>query len=388
MHNFLLRLRQFSESIPTVLAVGTFVIAATLICRVHPTLAASGDALFNVKDEVGNNLAGVSVQIACLGGGLTDIGTTNGSGNISLTAAQLLTGEGGGEFSSAGCDDTDSIDVYVSKDGYVHKSYSSTYLTGSDNTYNVTGVQFGLKVIVRDELNHSVTDADTVTSNYSTADDAGVTTPGTYYFAKTGVQDLFIAKTGFINADSTNNIEITLDPNSQTILNYGNFPTTGSPISGGGIHNLKGLEYSVKLHVLREAINDGLQGADVSAGIASTACINGTDGYYYCQIPVGDDDGVLVHKVGYVTDTTGSTGHITVTSQSVPSDILVRAPLRVYVEDQIGTSTSADLVTFDGHTASGSDGYVAGSGYYDVEEQTKGVLNGFFSRKKKSKKKG
>jgi hypothetical protein len=97
----------------------------------------SGPIKVTVTREVGGVDSGFTVEVRCTGGAynqLTGSPTTNASGSVS---AEPVAG--------SSCDNGDSIDVRVSKDGYVTKEdIGITTYPGAD--ISITGVQYAYKI--------------------------------------------------------------------------------------------------------------------------------------------------------------------------------------------------------------------------------------------------
>jgi disulfide oxidoreductase YuzD len=254
--------------------------------------ADNGGIDINVKQELGSNLASANVQIQCAGGTWTAFGVTDASGNISVLQAALPAG--------ANCDTNDEqIDIQVAKDGYV--SYQSlavtgNYQTGSQNTYNITGVQFAHKFIVVDELGTALTPTSATAGANNTA--CTVSTNNLYCPVPLADDDVLtdgaiIIKDGYVTTTDSN-VPLAGDRTAATDAQQVTTMTTTN-----------GLDFSHRVTVKNE-LNSALTPTTVTAGANNTACTISTNNVY-CPVPLADDDtltdGFVIIKDGYVTTT-------------------------------------------------------------------------------------
>jgi PGF-pre-PGF domain-containing protein len=139
----------------------SFLLSATIVA------ATAGDIKVTATNELGGALSGATVEIQCTGGAYTQLTgspVTNASG-IVQAAPQA----------ASDCNDTDAVNLRVSKDGYVTNTTASagTYTAASDPSTDLsTTVQYTVKVTsVVDELGapHTMDGADvTITSSSGT----------------------------------------------------------------------------------------------------------------------------------------------------------------------------------------------------------------------------
>ncbi len=118
-------------------------------------LADGGDVSLHatVQFTAPNNLLGAQVAFSCPGGTFTALSTTTDSNGIASTSAATMP-------AGADCSNGEGIDIRVSENGYLTKTLASTtssytYSTSAANSYDVTNIQFGLAVVVKNEAGAS-----------------------------------------------------------------------------------------------------------------------------------------------------------------------------------------------------------------------------------------
>ncbi len=150
--NAVSKLKFFSANHKGLVFAFCFVVAvlAFVALPTHKAMAANGDIVVNVKEELGSNLAGATVEINCSGGSfVANVAPTDASGNVTFLVADLGDSGGATLYHTADCDtNAESITYRVSKDGYVTQTTggADTYLTGAETDKNITGVQFAYKL--------------------------------------------------------------------------------------------------------------------------------------------------------------------------------------------------------------------------------------------------
>ncbi len=222
-----------------------------------------------------------------------------------------------------------NCDLTAQPSGYVSQTQATGALstTLTDNTATPYSLLFGLKVVLADELGQSIdTTGLTITfrGNPPTQSDALTLT---YYWADTAGANgvLSIQKDGYVAAETTNPgfsaaNGITTSQAAQVVITLGNYATCNTAITTST--NCKGLEYSKKVTVTREADGAAITGATVTVGATNCFEYPASSGTYYCAATLADDDGtsdLTVVADGYVQTSVDSGDR---TANTDPQDVV------------------------------------------------------------------
>lgn len=283
------------KTLPFFLLLSIFIILPVFLINIQLTEAAVGDIKVTVTRE-GDSAAieGATVEVLCLGGDynqLTGDPTTDASGIV-----QAL------PVGGSSCDDTDSIDVRVSKDGYVTKTDAGigTYAAASDpsETITVTNVQFAYKItsITTQVLDTDITGSVApLTVGNATGEDTCTLSGGSWYCP-------------VVLANSSGDLLSTPTLDGYVQKNYDLFTgwSRGANTDPQRSDTIINIEYSHKV-TGQDELTSSLTSATITVG--GTGCTEST-GVYYCPTPVasdGETDDVIVTKNGYVTWNADST---------------------------------------------------------------------------------
>ncbi len=339
--------------------------------------AATGDITVNVKQELGSNLVAAQVAYSCNGSSYVTIGgTTDADGNISVGAASISSNAG-----TTGCSGIlPGINFRVSRNGYVTKTTASgSYDSTSANSYNFTGVQFGVKVGVQEQLGNPLLGASVqVGTTYTTTCVEGDTADSYRYYycaapAGAGVgTSLSIFKDGFI-----------WNPTSS-----GAYTKRSSNADAQRVVYPGSLEYGhvviaddSSLTVIADTDLEGSEVSCVPGGWGGTDYLENIGWYrsgylYYCAIPSGSgNSSVTAQKSGFsvqnfsverrpdptsgqygldITDYTGSDYYYDPHNQD---------GARVRVANELYNDLTDATVTYDGQACYRDDWYNDGDYY-------------------------
>jgi len=273
MNNISSRLKIFSFSLPTVLAVGVVALVAMFTVGVHPTYAAAGDFSVTVNQELGSGLAGASVHAVCTGGSAYITLTDAGAGVYTATHAAMNSAQ-------ADCTDGENVILYVTKDGYISKTDSShVYTEASDpDEYTVSNVLFSVKV-------HVTREGDGADLNNANSVNAGISpvlctfgAAGLYYCPVVQGDDdgITVAKSGYVT--NTSGSTGTVSTSSQSVTSVTN------------------VRFQVRIDVA-DQFGTGTN--------ADTVKFNGndptvTDGSSYFFAQTGSNKTIVINKIGFI----------------------------------------------------------------------------------------
>lgn len=310
--------------------------------------AAAGDLQITVgsaADELGNSLTGggwgnFNVTANCDGNGA---GGSRVGDTWTIDVATIQGHPGGG------CSNGDTVTISVSAgSGYVLKSFTTTYDSGSDpDTYSTGALTYNYTYKIT-----GVTSEGTGASLISSLDSAlvvgGATctlSGGAYYCpvsANCSSATAYIVKNGYV---ATNyNISGVSECSSQVI---------------GSVSNV---QYAVKIYATNE-LGSAVTGATVGAGDNQmVSCAEGSSGYYYCAVPTAEiGTGLSIIKSGYVqiTNTSGAYADRTANTDAQSTGTVTNFQ---YAHKILTSVTGATVTAGSGNTsctASGSTYYCA-----------------------------
>ena len=340
--------------------------------------ASTGDITVNVKQELGSNLVAAQVAYSCNGSSYATIGgTTDADGNIFVGAASIAT-----NAVTTSCTAGDpAINFRVSRNGYVTKTTASgNYDSTSDNSYNFTGVQFGVKVGVQEQLGNPLLGASVQvgTTYTTTCVEGGTADSYRYYYcaapAGAGVgTSLSIFKDGFIWSPVSSGAYTKRSSNTdaQRVVYPGSLEYGHVVIADDD-----------SLTVIADTDLEGSEVSCVAGGWGETDYLENIGWYrwgylYYCAIPSGSgNSSITVQKSGFSVQnfsverrpdpTTGQYGlDITdYTGSDYYYDPYNQDGARINVEDEIGyRSHNGATVSYDGHSCYNDDWHSDGDFY-------------------------
>mgnify|MGYP003803132163 CR=1 FL=1 len=177
------------------------------------------------------------------------------------------------------------------------------------------GLQYGVKLVVNDELGNPVTINPSDFMIISTSGDNAV--GNELYLAPMLAGELISYVTGFLSIDTstadTQLAYVQFASTSQTVITLsGTTPCdSGAEVTAGSSVTCKGLVYTVNSSVYDENLNK-VSGATVMANSSTVSCVeNGTTGDYYCPVPTASSSDVVIEKNGFVSMSLGTAGTTT-----------------------------------------------------------------------------
>ncbi len=267
-------------------------------------------------------LVGALVEVKCNAGSYTTLGTTNGSGVVSVTDVLAL----GTLLTNAGsCIVGSSLDIRVTKDGYVtQEKLGAITLLDAANAFTFTGsdaVKFGHKATITREGDGAALTGATVGVGATLCIESG--TLGIYYCPVPLASDgaaLSIAKTGYVTNTASSVSDRTTNADAQGTLSPSN------------------LLFQVKISVADELGNSITPTTITFGGTTETAS---SSNVFYFAPSTGTNQAVVVTKTGFIPSATTNTALADVSASTAGQTAIT-----------LGTSASSSSAIVAGATQS------------------------------------